>query len=678
MELDKFREVDLVIDHVNNHFFQNQFVSQNDNAGRSLTVQVTNNGVIGEVPGLTLNLRWHNRNSGLTDLSPFNLIDKEHSVFQIYYPKNMLNPGTVVASIQIIQNGQVSHSRQFEITVQQLQGEAKGIITKAEYGALIDALADANKFRTDIDRLNLEKASVTQMNALKEATDLSLARKVDKNGNEQVTYAMLSQDVKTKFTGGSVAVVGTNAVNTSNLVNDSVTTRKRTPLGEFATIVSSMTPNIDTTNRTISFGDTFTRLIYRNKTIGTNQLNGKTITIGGDVDGNFVYFNVESGVLSYKVGLADLEENDLFLGYCFWGTKFFFFNFPFTVDGLFPTNIESIPNKSATPFLRGGQLVSIKPILIDPTNKNIHFPNAHLAVVSGTTSYSLAYLKDEIMDLSNDSASYMCFDTETNELISLSRINLINEKQIYLGYINWGSSFAVDIVANYAVIDGIAQGNITKRWLGKTGVFLGDSITYGDNGIGTGKNSNSWTAQMIPLAGFSSIRNLGKKGSRVAMSPGRTDSFVERIEEITDVDGVITIWGGINDFHWNVPLGSDLDTEKTTFKGAYKYVLKTILENNPNAKILCITPMKSTKYIATYNENGQLNMNDVGATQEDYVQAIKMIAQFYSVPVLDMFAQSNMNPFITSHGKWFGDGLHPSNEGYLRIAKQIHHRLEIL
>ncbi|MGT2601426.1 SGNH/GDSL hydrolase family protein, partial [Enterococcus villorum] len=71
MELDKFREVDLVIDHVNNHFFQNQFVSQNDNAGRSLTVQVTNNGVIGEVPGLTLNLRWHNRNSGLTDLSPF-------------------------------------------------------------------------------------------------------------------------------------------------------------------------------------------------------------------------------------------------------------------------------------------------------------------------------------------------------------------------------------------------------------------------------------------------------------------------------------------------------------------------------------------------------------------------------------------------------------------------------
>ena len=47
MELDKFRDVDLVIDHVNDIFFQNQFVSQNDNNGRSLTVQVTNNGVIG-------------------------------------------------------------------------------------------------------------------------------------------------------------------------------------------------------------------------------------------------------------------------------------------------------------------------------------------------------------------------------------------------------------------------------------------------------------------------------------------------------------------------------------------------------------------------------------------------------------------------------------------------------
>lgn len=159
MELEKFKDVDIVINHVNSSFNFNPFVSQNDNDGRTLTVQITENGAIGEVPGLSLNLRWSNQTSGLTDLSAFQLINKEKSLFQIKYPKNMLNPGKVIASIQIIQNGQVAHSKQFEITVQQLAGEAKGIIGKAEYSALVEVLADSNKFRTDIDKLDGDKAN---------------------------------------------------------------------------------------------------------------------------------------------------------------------------------------------------------------------------------------------------------------------------------------------------------------------------------------------------------------------------------------------------------------------------------------------------------------------------------------------------------------------------------------
>ncbi|MFR3687242.1 MAG: hypothetical protein ACLTXM_19680, partial [Enterococcus sp.] len=158
MELDKFRDVDLVIDHVNKSFNFRPFVSQNDNDGRTLTVQVTDKGAIGEVVGTVMNLRWTNLASGLTDLSAFTLIDKKNTIFQMKYPKHMLNPGKVLASIQLIQNGQVSHSKQFEITVQQLAGEAKGIVQKAEYGALVEVLADSNKFRTDIDSLDIVKA----------------------------------------------------------------------------------------------------------------------------------------------------------------------------------------------------------------------------------------------------------------------------------------------------------------------------------------------------------------------------------------------------------------------------------------------------------------------------------------------------------------------------------------
>jgi hypothetical protein len=49
-----------------------------------------------------------------------------------------------------------------------------------------------------------------------------IQNKVEKGGNEQVTMNMLSQDVKTAMTGGSVAVVGKGSVNTTNLTTKAI------------------------------------------------------------------------------------------------------------------------------------------------------------------------------------------------------------------------------------------------------------------------------------------------------------------------------------------------------------------------------------------------------------------------------------------------------------------------
>ena len=50
-----------------------------------------------------------------------------------------------------------------------------------------------------------------------------LDKKVDKGGGGQITLPMLSTDVKTAMTGGSVAVVGKNAVLAENIVKDTIT-----------------------------------------------------------------------------------------------------------------------------------------------------------------------------------------------------------------------------------------------------------------------------------------------------------------------------------------------------------------------------------------------------------------------------------------------------------------------
>lgn len=203
LELDHFRDVDLVIDYANYSFIEKQFVSQGDYKGRTLTVQVTNNGVVGEVPGLMLNLNWYNEASGLADLSAFSVLDKANSIYRIEYPQHMMTPGRVIASIQVIQNGKVTNLKQFELTVQRLAGQPVGIVQKAEFSALVAVLADSNKFRTDINDLG--------------------DKKVDKNGASQVTWSMVSQEVREKILGDSApATVGVGAVLDENVVNGAI------------------------------------------------------------------------------------------------------------------------------------------------------------------------------------------------------------------------------------------------------------------------------------------------------------------------------------------------------------------------------------------------------------------------------------------------------------------------
>lgn len=60
------------------------------------------------------------------------------------------------------------------------------------------------------------------------AVDNLISGKVDKNGSGQVTWANAAQDFREQITGGNTAVVGDNAVITSNLTNNAVTPPKST------------------------------------------------------------------------------------------------------------------------------------------------------------------------------------------------------------------------------------------------------------------------------------------------------------------------------------------------------------------------------------------------------------------------------------------------------------------
>ncbi|MGM8139858.1 hypothetical protein [Enterococcus italicus] len=241
MDLDKFKDVDLVIDHADdNTFIPKKFVSVGDVKGRTLTVQITNNGVVGTFPGIAMTAVWTNKASGITDMSAFNLIDAGNSIFRLTYPSHMLTAGQVEMTLQVLYNEQTTTLKTFEITVQAVNGAFTALIESQQFSALTQALNHVNQYDTNIaknaNNISILSAStdvkfnnLEKTKADKNEMNSGLAQKVDKGGNEQITPKMLSQEVKTMMTGGSVAVVGVGGVNTSNIADGAVTVDKLSP-----------------------------------------------------------------------------------------------------------------------------------------------------------------------------------------------------------------------------------------------------------------------------------------------------------------------------------------------------------------------------------------------------------------------------------------------------------------
>ncbi|MBW3350624.1 GDSL-type esterase/lipase family protein [Limosilactobacillus reuteri] len=240
-------------------------------------------------------------------------------------------------------------------------------------------------------------------------------------------------------------------------------------------------------------------------------------------------------------------------------------------------------------------------------------------------------------------------------------------------------SFKYNFVLNYTGKTRIDLEQILKNtmpYANKKITFLGDSITSGGT-TSNGKQAFSYVDYLKDYLG-AEITNKGLSGSVITEGnvENQTQSFVSRSNQIQDQD-FVTIFGGINDFWFNSPLGSMEDSSDNvkTFYGALKFLVENLSKKNPAAHFLFITPLKECKEGAphTYEDNNKLvlHKNRAGFTEEDYVNAIKEVAAYYSVPVLDLFNSSNMNPYIESQRQYFADDLHPNQLGAQRLALLI-------
>ena len=210
---------------------------------------------------------------------------------------------------------------------------------------------------------------------------------------------------------------------------------------------------------------------------------------------------------------------------------------------------------------------------------------------------------------------------------------------------------------------------------GKKIVFLGDSITEGCGTSGVEHHFVTLIGQM----GECEVKNYGIGGTRFARQTTPTweiwdKDFCGRVEELDEDADVVVVFGGTNDFgHGDAPLGTIEDRSLYTFYGACHHIMTRLHERFPGKPILVLTPLHRCN---EDNVRGDGWKAEEAAVLKTYVEIIREVAEFYSLPVLDLFAESGIQPRVDIiKEKFCPDGLHPNDAGHVLLAKKIYAKL---
>ncbi|MBR2375233.1 MAG: SGNH/GDSL hydrolase family protein [Clostridia bacterium] len=211
---------------------------------------------------------------------------------------------------------------------------------------------------------------------------------------------------------------------------------------------------------------------------------------------------------------------------------------------------------------------------------------------------------------------------------------------------------------------------------GKKVVFLGDSITEGTGATDVEHRYTNVFARIAECEIF--VDGIG--GTRIARQTIPTNErwdkdFNGRADALPDNADIVVVFGGTNDFgHGDAPLGTFGDETVYTFYGALRVLCEKLIAKYPYATVVFMTPLHRLTENETVNKYGQPTPPLI-----EYVKAIRQVCEQYSLPVLDLFKVSGMQPSVEIiQQTYMPDGLHPSNAGAEKIAKLLYQFLRNL
>lgn len=238
--------------------------------------------------------------------------------------------------------------------------------------------------------------------------------------------------------------------------------------------------------------------------------------------------------------------------------------------------------------------------------------------------------------------------------------------------------------------------DVSVSWAGKKWASYGDSITqmagwqdyitdyFGfEEHINCGIGSTTFTkSDLVWYANPDGSYNSRYGFLGVTEAPKGTTEHLGymasedriRTQLPNDVD-LVVIMGGTNDAGVTVsaPIGDmNYPFDETTFKGAVAATVVRIQRHCPDALVVLASPLSGRgpetedKDAMTANQT-EPEYNALGLTTQDYARAIKEVAEALSIPYIDVFEKTGINPF--NRNDYIADIVHPNEKGKEAIAR---------
>lgn len=580
-------------------------------------------------------------------------------------------------------------------------------------GAIEQCYEDASKNGNANMEVAEARGSFETLKKRLDSCDDKIQSKRDKN--MYITMEDLGQDVKTAMTGGSVAVVGNQSVDDTSVKDYSLSPSKF----NFVEIRDNNLLNMSLIN------NYFIDVDGSQKTgnyvssdfipIGDYIIN-ETTFYSNNVNGAFIIYNDEQEFIKYVAGHPDYVTIDVE------NASYLKMNILKNQDNynnlyLYKDNARDYKNISLnkinhrylnniaipTENLVGNNISPDHTNFIKHTtnnlfNKNLADKNGFFELngwyrlnsespsLSNYGSYVMQidnYIKDETIFYQGSAQGYInFFDINFNWLGKLDNPNVNNftipfDNVVYITkslpiedfntyYLLKGTNELID---NYE-LDSIIEINLDINSIlnNKKIGFLGDSITYGLSATKPYPTVIQENTGCISINYGISGNSIAKAGSNGQENAQNNPMCVRYNAMAIDLDYIL-IFGGTNDYAYQIPIGESNSTDITTFNGALNTLIKGLIERYPGKPILFLTPL----HRVLDHENG-IKFNE-------YVEAIIQRTSYYSIPYFNLTDRSTIDSLIdTINNMYYAnqDRLHPNDEGHKILARIIQHQLEII